>query len=231
MAPIRIGVIGLNADINPGVIGGQWGIVHINALKASPLYHIVAVCNSTVQSATRAIAAHELGEHVRAYGSPEDIAADPEVDMVSVIVHVDKHYGLAKPAILAGKNLLIEYPLASNMEQMEELQRLAREKGINVAVGAQAVADPVQQKIKKILRDGTIGDVVTSHFDTALPIVTADGWYDSLAYWLRMENAGTRFTIGLGHSEYSLPLFAPLNYSTDLTFSSFRSCQLRRRSW
>ncbi|CAH0053762.1 unnamed protein product [Clonostachys solani] len=200
MAPIRIGVIGLTADFKPGALAGQWGIIHIAALKASPLYQVVAVCNSTAQSAARAIAAHGLGEHVRAYGSAEDIAADPEVDMISVVVNVDKHYDLAKAAILGGKNLLIEFPLASNMEQMEELQKLAREKGVEVVVGAQAIADPVQHKIKKVLRDGTIGDVVSSYFDTALLVTTADGWSDALAFWLNIESGGSRFTIGLGHS-------------------------------
>ncbi|KAK7219807.1 hypothetical protein V2G26_007810 [Clonostachys chloroleuca] len=200
MAPIRIGVIGLNADFKPGAIAGQWGVIHIAALKASPLYQVVAVCNSTAQSAARAIAAHGLGEHVRAYGSTEAIAADPEVDMISVVVNVDKHYDLAKPAILAGKNLLVEFPLASNLEQMEELQKLAREKGVKVLVDAQAMADPVQHKIKKVLREGNIGDVVSSYFDTAFPVTTADGWSDALASWLNMEHGGSRFTIGLGHS-------------------------------
>jgi predicted dehydrogenase len=204
MAPIRIGLIGLNANIKPGSFGGQWGIIHLAALKASPHYQLVAICNSSVESAKRAIATHELGEHIRAYGSPEDIAADPEVDMIAVSVHVDRHYELAKPAILAGKNVFIEYPLASNMEQMEELQRLAHEKGVKVVVGAQAVADPVHQKIKQILRDGTIGDVVSSNFDTVLPIVTADGWSDALAVWLKMDFCGNRFTIGMGHSKHSL---------------------------
>jgi predicted dehydrogenase len=165
------------------------------------LYQVVAVCNSTAQSAARAIAAHGLGEHVRAYGSAKDIAADPEVDMVSVIVHVDKHYDLAKAAILAGKDPLVEFPLASNVEQMEDLQKLAREKGVKAVVGAQAIADPVQHKIKKVIRDGTIGDVVSSYFDTALLLTTADGWSDALAFWLNMEHGGSRFTIGLGHSQ------------------------------
>ncbi|CAG9998787.1 unnamed protein product [Clonostachys byssicola] len=200
MVPIRIGLIGLNADFKPDALAGQWGIIHIAALKASPLYQVVAVCNSTAQSAARAIAAHGLGEHVRAYGSAEDIAADPEVDMISVIVNVDKHYDLAKPAILAGKNILVEFPLASNMEQMEELQKLAHEKGVKVVIGAQAIADPVHHKIKKMLRDGTIGDVVSSYFDTAMLLTTADGWSDAVAFWLNMEHGGSRFTIGLGHS-------------------------------
>ncbi len=77
---------------------------HLPSLLASPHYEIVALCNSTVKSAEESIEYHKLGSNVKAYGSPEDIAKDPKVELVVVSVNITKHYEIAKPALLAGKN-------------------------------------------------------------------------------------------------------------------------------
>lgn len=199
MAPIRIALIGLTGKVNPNVIGGQWGVQHITALKALPQYRVVAVCNTSVESAARAIKVHDLGPEVRAYGSGAALAADPEVDLISIVVHVDYHYELALPAIAAGKDLYIEYPVAAKAAEVEELARLAREKGVRVAIGAQAVADPVQRQLKKLLREGAVGDVVFTSFQGQIPIVTADGWSHDLKWWLDKDATCNRLTVFLGH--------------------------------
>lgn len=199
MAPIRIALIGLTGKVNPNVIGGQWGVQHITALKALPQYRVVAVCNTSVESAARAIKTHDLGPEVRAYGSGADLAADPDVDLVSIVVHVDHHYELALPAIAAGKDLYIEYPVTGRASEVEELARLAREKGVRVAIGAQAVADPVQRQLKKLLREGAVGDVVFTSFQGQIPIVTADGWSHDLKWWLDKDATCNRLTVFLGH--------------------------------
>ena len=86
MAPIRIGFVGLTA--NPG----SWaGSAHWPYLAQSSKYKIVALANSSVQSAEAAIKAYSLPAHVKAFGSPADIAADPDVDMVVVSVNFAKH--------------------------------------------------------------------------------------------------------------------------------------------
>lgn len=47
------------------------------------------------------------------------------------------HYDLAKPALLAGKDVFLEWPLASNLLQAEELIAIAKSKGSRVIVGLQ----------------------------------------------------------------------------------------------
>lgn len=208
MAPIRIAIIGLNVNVLPHLIGGQWGVKHIAALKALPQYSIVAVCNTSVESATRAIKTHELGPDVRAYGSGADLAADPDVDMISIVVSVDFHYELAVPAIEAGKDLYIEYPAANSAAEVEKLIRLAKEKGVRVAIGAQAVADPVQRQLKRLLSEGAVGDVVYTSFQGQIPLVTSDGWFHSLKWWLERGGPCNRLVVFLGHCKY-LPKTPP----------------------
>jgi predicted dehydrogenase len=97
----------------------------------SPNYQILA------RSATRASNRLKLQSKpttcllkLRAYSSPEELAADKDIDPIVVSTRVDTHYGLAKTAVNAGKNTYVEWPLGSNVDQARELVSLAKEKGV-----------------------------------------------------------------------------------------------------
>jgi hypothetical protein len=64
MAPIRVGFIGLSSS------GWAKG-AHFPFLKESDKYEIVAICNSSVESAREAIKSYELPSTTKAYGDPE----------------------------------------------------------------------------------------------------------------------------------------------------------------
>lgn len=64
MAQIRIGFIGLSKT--------GWAITaHIPYLSTSPKFKIVAICNSSVQSAREAVELYKLPAGTAAYGDPE----------------------------------------------------------------------------------------------------------------------------------------------------------------
>jgi predicted dehydrogenase len=86
-------------------------------ILASPNYQLTVVANSTVASAQASIDYHNLGAGIKAYGSPEEIANDPNVDLVAVSVNVGKHCFLAKPALLAGKNIFVEWSLGASTKK------------------------------------------------------------------------------------------------------------------
>ena len=138
MAPIRVGLIGLAS--NTGVtFTGQWGVnAHLRSIQGLPDdYEIVAVANSTVESAQRSIAFHKLPPTTMAYGKPEDIAADPKVDLVVVSVNVAKHYRLTKPIIERKKDIFVEWPLGANPAEASELTKLAFFNDVRTMVGLQ----------------------------------------------------------------------------------------------
>jgi predicted dehydrogenase len=136
MAPIRIAIIGLSVNA-----ATNWAsAAHLPYLLSSvgkSRYEIVAVCNSTLESAKLAIQAYNLPSGTRAYGSPEDLAADPDVQLVVVSTRVDRHYETALPSVRAGKDVYVEWPLAENTVRARELVELARERGGKTAVGLQ----------------------------------------------------------------------------------------------
>ncbi|KAF2115540.1 hypothetical protein BDV96DRAFT_493563 [Lophiotrema nucula] len=158
MAPIRIGFIGLAS-------GQAWSVwAHLPYLKSTPKYKIVALCNSNVERAQAAIKAHGLPADTKAYGSPEEIANDPDVDLVVCSVRVDKHYDALLPSIKAGKDIFCEWPLAKDAQQAEEMLALAKEKKIKTMIGLQAHQAGSLKKVKQIIESGKIGRVLSSTF-------------------------------------------------------------------
>lgn len=201
MSPTRIGLIGLSA-LSDVITPGVWaGLVHLPYLQSSPEYEVVALCNTSVDSARRAIALHKLSDTTKAYGSPEDLANDPDVDMVVCSVRVMRHFELTKPSILMKKDVFIEWPLGANVAEAEELTRLAKASGVRTIVGLQARAEPLLSELKKIINDGKIGKVIsTCVLGTLLPPV----WLEGADYYLDMKNGGGDFYISFGHCQITL---------------------------
>lgn len=196
MAPIRIGLIGLTAA--PGAWANQ---AHLPYLSHSSKYKIVALANSSVASAEAAIREHNLLADVKAYGSPADIAADPNVDMVVVSVSITKHYELVKPALEAGKMAFVEWPLGCNTAQAEELTELAKKKNVKTLVGLQGRQSNITRTLKEIVASGKLGKVLSS------TVVAESGVFDNeipikYKYFTETKNGGNNFTIFFGHCQY-----------------------------
>ncbi|KAE8451058.1 hypothetical protein EG329_004730 [Mollisiaceae sp. DMI_Dod_QoI] len=199
-SPIRVGLIGLGRHTGTNV-PGLWGAkVHLPYLLASPKYQVTAIANSTIESAQAAIDTHNLGPDVKAYGSPEDIAKDPNVDMVIVSVKVGAHYALSKPALLAGKSVFVEWPLGSSTEESEELAQLAKAHGSKTIVGLQARASPLVIKIKELISSGKIGKVLSSTVISSFGGVPPFGtWPEGAEYYLDMNSGSNQFVVYFGH--------------------------------
>ena len=86
--PIRLGIIGLSADKN------AWAtLAHLGPLKTAPLsdeYKLLALGTSSTESAKAAAESHGV-EPDKAYSSAEEMAGDPDIDMVTVSVKVRRH--------------------------------------------------------------------------------------------------------------------------------------------
>ncbi|KAF4626523.1 hypothetical protein G7Y89_g11635 [Cudoniella acicularis] len=136
--PIRIGFMGLsttNLDASWKYAGAWANTAHIPYLLANPsTYTITALCNSSLSAAQSAISHYNLPPSTKAYESLSDLAADPDIDLVVCSVNIKKHYALIKLALLAGTDVIVEWPLATTLEEAEELTSIARKKGCKTAV-------------------------------------------------------------------------------------------------
>ncbi|KAF2436757.1 NAD(P)-binding protein [Tothia fuscella] len=165
MAPIHLGLIGLSSltGEKPATPGDGWAAsAHLPYLLSSPRYEITALCNSSVESAKKAVEHYNLPATTKTYGSPEDIANDPDVDLVVCCVRVDRHYKLIKPALEKGKDAFVEWPLGANLQEAEEMAAIAKKSGSKTFVALQGRMAPETQTIKKLVESGKIGRVLTA---------------------------------------------------------------------
>ena len=169
MSLIRVGFIGLSAS-------GSWAAgSHYPYLKDSTKFRIVALCNSSKEAAQAAKEKYNLPATTKTYDSPADLAADPDIDLVVCSVRVDKHYETLKPCVEAGKDCFVEWPLASNLQDAQELARLSKEKGCRTMVGLQARQSPVVKTVKNLVDSGKVGKVLSSTVVSVSPN-RADFW-------------------------------------------------------
>ena len=111
------------------------------------------------------------------YGDYASAIADPKVDAVVIAVPPKFHLELALAALKAGKHVLVEKPAFVRMADYEAV-RVARDAASRtVLVGENDHYKPLAVKLRKLLADGVIGELVFAHFTTiAKRLKTKDDW-------------------------------------------------------
>lgn len=171
---------------------------HLPYLLASPLYKIVALCNSSAASAAKAVERYGLSSSTKTYGNPQDLADDPSVQLVVCCVRVDKHYELMMPVLRAGKDAYIEWPLGSNLQQAEEMLATAEKSGSRTIVGLQSRYSPAAQKIKQLIAENAIGKLLSSSFSYDVEAI-GDTDLPGVDYMSKKAAGGNMFTIMFAH--------------------------------
>ncbi len=170
---------------------------------AGEKYQIVALLNSTVAAAQAAIAAYGLPAETRAYGDPNDLADDKDIQLVVNITRADNHHRTILPSLAAGKDAFVEWPLASNIEQIRELSAIARSGRVRTMVGFQGRLAPVFQKVKQALLSGAIGKVVSSEVKASGISLNQEALPVRFKYFTERVIGANAYTIGFAHCELS----------------------------
>jgi predicted dehydrogenase len=161
-------------------------------------YKIVALQNSSKASAEASAKAYGLTD-VATYGSPDELAADPNVDMIIVSVKVPEHAALTEPALRAKKDVFVEWPLGRDLAEAERFTKLARENKIRTLVGLQARHNPTVRKAKAMIAAGDVGDILGTTMNAAGlifgPVTTEDFLYAN-----PVEHGANLVTIPAGHA-------------------------------
>jgi UDP-N-acetylglucosamine 3-dehydrogenase len=113
-------------------------------------------------------------------GSYSDYSAaieDPRINAVVIAVPPRFHLGLTLEALDAGKHVLVEKPAYLRMEDYQAaLQARDRARRV-VLVGENDHYKPLAVRLRRLLAEGAIGDMVFGHFSTiAKRLKTADDW-------------------------------------------------------
>jgi predicted dehydrogenase len=90
----------------------------------------------------------------------EDLLGSPELDAVAIATPVATHYRLAKQALLAGKHVFVEKPLALSGDLAEELVALAEERELVLMPGHLLLYHPGVAKLGELVDSGELGRIL-----------------------------------------------------------------------
>jgi UDP-2-acetamido-3-amino-2,3-dideoxy-glucuronate N-acetyltransferase len=96
---------------------------------------------------------------VAATNRVDEVLAMPDVAAVAIAAPAAQHFELAKRALLAGKDVFVEKPLALQSDQGEELVKLARKHSRILMVGHLLHYHPAVVELRRLIHTGELGKI------------------------------------------------------------------------
>lgn len=143
--------------IHVALIGyGYWGPNLARNLHQIPETSL-AVCCDLDQGRLAKVAALYPG--VQTTTRIDDVMGDVNIHAVVIATPARTHYPLARQALLAGKHVLVEKPIAMNSDETEELIALADQRRLVLMVGHTFEYNPAVLKMKELVDGGDLGQI------------------------------------------------------------------------
>lgn len=139
----------------------------------APLIAGTAEMELAAVSSSDASKVHADWPSVQVVSDPQALFDDPTLQLIVIPTPNDTHFPLAKAALNAGKNVVVDKPFTVTLSQARELDALAKSKGLLLSVFHNRRWDSDFLTVKALLAEGTLGDVryFESHFDRFRPQV------------------------------------------------------------
>ena len=145
---------------NVGVIGvGSMGYNHVRIYSELENANLVAI--SDMVRGTLDKVSKEF--NTVGYGDYDNILQIDDIEVVNICVPTVFHHDVVMRAIEAGKNVLVEKPIASKLNEAEEMIKAAEDAGVTLATGHVERFNPAVRVAKKLIDEGAIGEVVTAN--------------------------------------------------------------------
>lgn len=138
-----------------GLIGfGAWGRHHAYAMASLPGLELAAIACASAESARAAQSAYPAARVTQDW---REVLAMPGVDAVDVVTPNHLHADVAIAALRAGKDVLVEKPMAITVEDCDTLLAVERETGRLVSVGHELRQSAQWGRVKTLVDDDAIG--------------------------------------------------------------------------
>jgi scyllo-inositol 2-dehydrogenase (NADP+) len=133
-------------------------LFHAPFLAAHPGFELRAA----VERSQQRVAADYPG--IVSYPSTEALLADPTIELVVVNTPNDTHHDLTRQALLAGKHVLVEKPVATTVAEWQELCTLARQQGCQLLAYQNRRWDTDFGAVRRVVESGQLGQLIEAHF-------------------------------------------------------------------
>ena len=198
MEPLRIGVLGLGSVF--------WGPYASLATQLRLEGRAELVAGYDVDPGKREATAQRFGIDT-AIGSPAELVARDDVDLVLVLTSMNEHGALTRAALEAGKHVLVEKPMATDLADAAGLLELAEEVPGTLLCAPHILLSPTYREIHRRVRSGGIGDLLLgrARYGWAGP------WWGQ---WFYRPGGGALFDLGVYNLTALCGFFGPVRRVT-----------------
>jgi predicted dehydrogenase len=113
----------------------------------------------------------------------ESITSDPDIDAVMIGCETNRHADFVEFAANAGKHILLQKPMATTLADCDRIIDVVRRTGIKFSVAFQMRQDPVNQKIKALIDQGTVGNIAVVRRRHCIPVLLNPSFFEGLSRW------------------------------------------------
>lgn len=191
--PLRLAIVGCGAISR----------MHLNAVEANRDRVRVTAAIDLSRERAEAVVAETGGT---AYGTLDAALAAGDFDAVAILLPPAHHESAACAALTAGKHVLLEKPMALELDACERILAAARSAGRVLMVAENAQYWPEVVAAKRLIDEGAIGEVVTARASSFATLMIAASFYEGDDPWrFRKGAAGGGVALDIG-SHWLRPL-------------------------
>lgn len=141
------------------VIGtGFIGLGHVEALRRLGNVDVVAICDSSSAKEKA-----ELMNVEKYYYDHLEMFAKEELDVIHICTPNHTHYPIAVDAMKAGINVFCEKPMCLNVEEAEDMLKVAKETGVTTGINFHNRFYPMPTEMRTQVRNGELGPIFNVH--------------------------------------------------------------------
>lgn len=154
-------------EFKVGIIGtGFGGLVQGPIFDLHPGFRVHAI--SSVSGQTEEEVAKKTG-YTNVYTSWQEMLRSKELDLIVVSSIPAQHYEMAKEAIVTNHHVICEKPFTTNADDSRQLIQLQKQWKNYGFLDFEWRFQPARQKAKRLIEEGTLGDILHIDFDVSSP--------------------------------------------------------------
>lgn len=186
---IEVGLIGF------GLAGRAF---HAPVIRAVPGLHLAAIVQRKGNEAA------DKYPDVRIVRNLDELLAIREIRLVVIATPNDTHYEFARQCLAAGRDVVVDKPFTTTLEEAKSLVQFAKDSGRLLTVYQNRRYDGDFQAIRKLVADGTLGRIVQfeTNYDRYRPQLKPGAWRESAR-----PGSGILFDIAPHLIDHALVLF------------------------
>lgn len=169
MDKIRVGIVGA---------GNIAQSAHLPVYMERKDVGVVAIADWNIDRARKAAEKFNIP---KAYENVEDLLANEDVDYIDICVWNRSHAPVAIAAAKAGKNILCEKPMAIDLKDALEMEKVIKESGVKFMLAVPTRYSNEAQLLNEMRKEGKLGDIYYAKTGYVRRRGTPIGWFTDTA--------------------------------------------------